>query len=279
MGHLIRKIMTVQGAHGSVRRTYWVNPNAKSATQTEQQHTGVANDRGYRIATAKVDPRQRVKISYGWLWSKSTNEGVDHGMAAIAKVHGVPASIPNVPVKVKNHLGGANGMYLIWNPWGGNEIHVAKQGAHGAAASTVHEYGHFLDHHMHGDGKPTLGGLGTVRRTPELKGVMTAIHRSEAAKSLVKRHQENIERGNYRHIQASRYLLMQPELYARAYAQWIGLRSGSTHVQGGVHEMREAWGQYGYAAQWSDRDFAPIAREFDRMFARRGLLNTRSAHG
>ena len=277
MNHLIRKIMTVRGVHGSVRRTYWVNPNAKSATQTEQQHTAVANDRGYRIATTKVDPRQRVKISYGWLWSKSTNEGVDHGMAAIAKVHGVPASIPNVPVKVKGYLGGSRGLYYFYNPLGGSQIHIAKHGVHGVAATMVHEYGHFLDHHLHGTGKPTISAVGTLRRAPELKGVMTAIHRSEAVKSLVQRHRENVDSGDYRHTQASRYLLMQPELYARAYAQWIGLRSGSAHVQGGVREAREIWASHGYAAQWSDRDFAPIAREFDRMFARRGLLNRGNA--
>lgn len=272
MSHLQRKVLQVKGEHGTVRRTYWVNPDARTEDLHHSLHleSGV----GHRVKTTDVDPRSRVDISYGLIWSKRANEGIDHALDAIAKVHGVPPDLKRVPIKVKGDIGGSEGRYLVYNPWGGNEIHVTKY-ATAPAGAVTHEYGHFLDHHLFGDGRQALGGLGTMKRNPEMKELMVALNKSKAVTSLREKHRKNIENADWGHTQASTYLLMQPEIFARAYEQYIATRSGSPHVKESVRNMRESWGRHGYAAQWDDQDFAPIAREFDRLFAKRGLLRVR----
>lgn len=272
MSHLQRKVILAQTDHGQVRRAYWVNPESAQLDKSHSVH--VESGVGHKVhTTGSTDPRSRIDISYGLIFSKRANEGVDHALEAIAKVHGVPADLERIPVKVKGDFG-AEGRYLVYNPWGGNEIHVNKY-AHEPAGAITHEYGHFLDHHLFGNGKPTLGGLGTMKRNPEMKDLMVALNKSKAVTSLREKHKRNTENGDWGHTQASTYLLMQPEIFARAYEQYIATRSGSPHIKESVRNMRESWGRHGYAAQWDDQDFAPIAREFDRVFERRGLLRVR----
>ena len=103
---------------------------------------------------------------------------------------------------------------------------------------------------------------------------MTEIYRSPAVKSLVVKHDENIKTNNYRHAGYSSYLLMPPELLARAYAQYIGTRSGSRVIQNQISHDRDFNTRMGYRSQWTDAEFEPIAREFDNVFRRRGLLRS-----
>lgn len=275
MSHLVKKIIESRTANGLVRRHYWVNPEANFQQSAEANHNiHISRDQGHKVETTKVSPRERADVSYGLIFSKRANEGIDHALDAIAKVHDIPANLKRIPIKVKGNLGGSEGQYLVYNPWGTNEIHVAKHAAEPAGAVT-HEYGHFLDHHLFGSGEPTLNGLGTMKRNPEMKNLMVTLNRSEAVKSLVKKHKENQANGDWRHTQASTYLLMQPEIFARAYEQYIGVRSGSKHIQASVEGMKTGWARHGYQAQWEARDFEPIAREFDRLLHKRGLLHTR----
>ena len=55
----------------------------------------------------------------------------------------------------------------------------------------------------------------------------------------------------------------------------VGLRAGGA-VRSDTRTFGEQWKRTANLhAQWGDKDFEPIAREFDRLFARRNLLNTR----
>lgn len=275
MSHLVKKIIESRTVNGLVRRHYWVNPEANILQSAEANHNlHISRDQGHKVETAKVPPRDRAEVSYGLLFSKRANEGVDHALEAIAKVHDIPANLKRVPIKVKGYLGGAEGRYLVYNPWGANEIHVSKW-SEAPAGAVVHEYGHFLDHHLLGSGEQGLHGLGTMKRNPDMKDLMVTLNRSKAVKSLVERHKQNQANNDWAHTNASTYLLMQPEIFARAYEQYIGIRSGSKTIQDNVEHMRASWAQHGYQAQWEPKDFEPIAREFDRMFQKRGLLRSR----
>ena len=272
MSHLQRKLVLAQTAHGQVRRTYWVNP--ESSTQDKEHRIHIESGVGHRVqTTATASPRSRVDISYGLIFAKRANEGVDHAFDAIAKVHSVPKDLKRIPVYVRGDVGSA-GMYRVYNPGGTNEIHVSKYAEHAAGALT-HEYGHFLDHHLFGGGTQTDRSFGTMKRNPELRELMVVLNKSKAVTSLRLRHRQNVAAGDVRHIDASTYVLDQTEIFARAYEQYIAVRSGSQQIHRGVEEMRTAWERHGYAAQWDAQDFAPIAREFDRVFERRGLLRVR----
>ena len=277
MGSLQKRVLTVQGKHGSHRQTFWI---ANELPQGQRTMRFASGERA-KPREAVVNPRDRVSIHYGMLFSKRANEGTDHAMAAIGKVHTVPNNLYKVPIKVKGSLGGANGSYTLWQPFGGNEIKVSKWCSQ-PAATVAHEYGHFLDHHLLGDGRPTMHAMASVHwamKRPEGKEVaplMQALYKSEAARSLVKKHRENERSGNYYGTQASEYLLMPPEMFARAYNQYIGVKA-SPRIHRETQEHGEGWSRHGYQAQWTDADFAPISREFDRLFQRRGLLRRRSA--
>ena len=267
---LQKKVLQVRDSHGSHRQTYYVKAeDPKNLTFRLQQ--------GHRIRTTTelASPSDRVSIHYGLIFSRKANQGVDHAMEAIGKVHGVPKDLHKLPVHVVHGLEGDNGMYTIWGHFEGSKIEISRYSA-GSASTLAHEYGHFLDHHLFGTGKPELKGLATEHRSKELQPLMHAIYRSQAAKNLVAKHEEHGRRGDWKGREVTEYLLDPAELFARSYAQWIGVRaSPQIHRENMVY--KEHWQRRGYDAQWDDADFEPIAREFDRLFQNRRLLRKRTA--
>lgn len=259
--NLRKKILTVRDKSGTHRQTYYVadKPTLELA-------------KGHTVQTTA--PRDRASIHYGMLWSRDANKGIDHALEAIGKTHKVPADLYKIPIKVKGSMNGSNGTYEVYNRQGTNQINVSKY-AMGPAAVVAHEYGHFLDHHLFGTGKQRMNSMGTSKWSehggnPEMNGIMGALYSSKAARELVKKHKEHSADRDYMGKQRTEYLLMPAEMFARGYAQWIGTRS-SPQIRKEIQEYHEHWMTGGYHAQWSDEDFAPIAREFDRLFAKRRL--------
>lgn len=274
--NLQKKVLTVAGPHGTHRQTYYIRPGEEA---TLHSRAGAMVE--HRIATTTA--KDRVEMHYGLLWAGHANRGVDHALEQINKVHAVPSNLYRLPVKVTGFLGGANGLYRIWNAGSRNEINVSKY-AFGPAATMAHEYGHFLDHHLFGDGKKqTWNGLGTLAKLQgsdigssrqlahkDLQPIMRKIYRSQAVGELVDKAKQ--QRGMGLPTRPADYLLMPPELFARAYAQWITTKSGSRQLKSELDAFSQGWRSHGYSAQWNDKDFEPISREFDRLFQRRGLL-------
>lgn len=266
---LHREYVMAQTARGSVRRAYW-----KANDVPGLARDGVLRLQSGNLAKAKpdqpVDPRKRADVHEGWIFAGEANKGVHHALDAIAKVHGVPADLKKADIHVTGSLGGANGMYHLDQS---SKIQVSKY-SFGPASTIAHEYGHYLDHNLFGNSSYGMKGLGTVRRSKELSGVMNAIYRSEAVKNLVKKADEHRDMGEQHGQRLTGYLLMSPELFARSYAQYIGLR-GSKQIHEETAAYGRAWKAHGYDAQWSDKDFEPIAREFDKLFAHRRLSRVR----
>lgn len=278
MSSLQKRTLVVRGKHGSHRQTFWIANDLPK----DQRTLRFAEGERAKPKNVVVNPKDGVTIHYGMLFARKANEGVDHALASIGKVHGIPKDLQHLPVQVKGSLNGANGAYSVWSPIGPNSKLMVSKWAQGPAATVAHEYGHFLDHHLFGNGKPTLQAMATVQwaqREPggkEVGPVMKAICSSRAVHSLVLAHEKNIKNEDKYGQRLSNYLLMPPELFARAYNQYIGLRS-SPQIANETREFGRSWGRHGYDAQWKDEDFAPIAREFDRLFQRRGLLRHRRA--
>lgn len=280
MSNLQKRVLVVQGKHGAHRQTFWV----ANELPKEQRTLRFSDGERTKPKNETVAPKDRVTISYGMLFSKAANEGINHALTSIGKVHSVPAGLHTVPIKVAGSLEGANGVYTLWSAFGPNNKIMVSKWASGPAATTAHEYGHFLDHHLLGNGQPSLRGMATVKwalQEPpgakhEIAPLMNALYRSQAARSLLKKHEENERNQDHRHLEASQYLLMPPEMFARAYNQYIGLRASSQIARETRQFQEESWDRHGYQAQWTDEDFAPIAREFDRLFERRGLRRRRA---
>lgn len=266
---LHKKLVLAHTNHGNVNRTYWVKDPEQSKPHLSGSETlRLSSGERQRVKNPGIAPKDLIKVSYGLIFSRDANRGVDAAIKAVGQVHTVPKDLFRVPVKVTGSLGGANGMYWLDRP----EINVSKW-AVGPAGTVAHEYGHFLDHNLFGSGKSGFAGLATLKRSPELKGLMNAMYRSAAAKQIAGRHKEFVARGHERGVLCAEYLLSPPELFARGYAQWVGLRTGGA-VRHDTHAFGEGWrnGSTKLHAQWDDKDFEPIAREFDSLFANRGLL-------
>lgn len=268
-GHLFRKVLTVHDARGSHQQTYYVKP--------PDQHPTLRLRSGEKqpVRPETVHPSERIQVHYGLLWSGRANKGVDETIRAVGTVHTVPKGLMRVPISVTGSLDGSHGLYEYQGRGGGPAISVSKY-CFGPAGTVAHEYGHFLDHHLFGTGEPRLRGMATCdRRNKEVAPLMEALYRSKACKQILDRHEEHVRNGEHHRTNTTEYLLMPPEMFARAYAQWVGLR-GSKQIHKEVHEYGGQWREHGYHAQWTDEDFAPIAKEFDRLFAGRRLLRVRS---
>ena len=269
LSDLHRRVLLAHTSSGVVRRTYWVKdsevPSHRMATNQQ---------------TTAVSPSQRVSVSYGMLFSSKANAEVAHAVDAISKTHQVPGNIYTIKAKIVGVLDSAHAEYHpLGDTWTRESLIKVSKYSSWPAASMVHEYGHYLDHHLFGDGGHRWTSFGSSARrssdgylepSKELMPLVQKLYSSRAAKSLIANLKHQMGRGDSEGIQISKYFLTPTEIVARAYAQYIGLRS-SKLIHGQIHEMRKLYAEYGYHAQWENADFAPIAREFDRLFRNRKL--------
>jgi len=269
---LHKRVLLAHTSHGAVQRTYWVKdsevPSHRLATNQQ---------------TASVSPAQKIAVSYGMLFSKRANSEVAHAVDAISKTHLVPGNIHKIKTEVVGVLEDAHAEYHWKNSWTKESLIKISKYSTWSAASMVHEYGHYLDHHLFGDGGSKYTSYGTsgvrgkdgyIDPTPECRPLMRKLYNSQAAQSLMSNLSQQFKDHNKEKIAIYKYYLSPSEMFARAYAQYVGLRSSKLiHTQ--LHEMRKLYTEYGYHAQWEDKDFEPIAREFDRLFMKRKLLRSR----
>jgi len=134
----------------------------------------------------------------------------------------------------------------------------------------VHEAGHFLDHQG-------IGASGTMESAVvggALADVMAAINASSAVRGLRGfKVDRTLDPVVARDITAYiGYLLKGPELWARAYAQWITLRSGDPVLRRQLEAAVNSGRGRGVMRQWDDDDFEAIADAIDEAVRRLGWL-------
>jgi SPP1 gp7 family putative phage head morphogenesis protein len=190
----------------------------------------------------------------------------------IARIHG-DGNLPKIPVS-QNASRRQYGSYQYYagstNP---GQIKISQHGNH-PEMTLAHEIGHFLDNR--GVGSPLnmethIGGL--------FEEVLKAAAESRAIKSLrgqlEQRYFEVFSSAgetkkyptNRKYI---RYLLQKDETWARAYAQWVALRSGDSTMLEQLRKLRQNEHPAGAASQWADDDFEPIAKAIDDLMEKLG---------
>lgn len=102
---------------------------------------------------------------------------------------------------------------------------------------------------------------------------MDAISATKEGKELARR--ANTKKG----IAGKRYKELDrvEERFARAYSQYIAVRSGHPELLAALRHERAvrpgdvaAGSPFGEVRQWSDESFEPVARAFDALFAQKG---------
>lgn len=121
----------------------------------------------------------------------------------------------------------------------------------------AHEVGHWLDYE----------GLGPYRRATNARAlapeVLSAIDASRAVKNL----ERTLPKGSRR-----TYILSDVEKWARAYSQFVAVRSGDAEMIREVALWRSGTIGREPDGLWEDDDFKPIAAAFETAFRRLGWL-------
>ncbi len=178
----------------------------------------------------------------------STRPAVTTALALIDSVHGDGALAP-VPFdhRVSSPRAGATYWHSLH--------HADRIGVRSglprdeALMSVAHEIGHWLDH----VGVPKLPGAipwASADPTGHLQPIRDAIQQSDAVRQL-----------RARPVSAYRsYTLEEPELFARAYAQFIATETRHPEMLGYLHQMLAGQTDYWPDMQWQGNRFSLRAR-------------------
>lgn len=191
-------------------------------------------------------------------------------LGIIDRVHG-DGDLPVIPVK-QNASRYRHGAYSFWRSGGAREITISKLGDH-PELTLAHEIGHFLDHQgvRKGEHVSVAGNeFAEFRQLAEASRAIQEIRRLRSAGqvSIKLPGGETIDYPIDRKYLS--YLTKPEEIWARAYAQYITLRSSDPALRDQLNVLRQRLGQVYYPSQWDDDDFEPIAEVMDRLMLKLG---------
>lgn len=174
-------------------------------------------------------------------------KSANRALAAIDKVHDIPDKFPKATLSVGG--GDADGSYSS----GDDTISINPKHA-GREITFVHEMGHHLS--LGEEGNYSLNQfLDKADRIPSLRNIIDKIYESDTYSGLKERNAG--KKDGY-----DSYLLDERESFARAYAQWIAVRSGDKLLLKQMKANRDRNPNF----QWYDDDFTQIASAFDKHF-------------
>jgi SPP1 gp7 family putative phage head morphogenesis protein len=168
-------------------------------------------------------------------------------LAAIDAVHD-DGKLPPIPVDAKPSAKNL-GEYRLWT---GGGIGIRLSGPW-PRLTAAHEVAHFIDHRvLDQDGRMASD------TSPVLAALIEAADRSAAIQWI---------KSSPLPLKRRAYFLQRHEIFARAYAQWIALRSGDADLLADLKRLREGSESW---RQWTDEDFEPVAAELDALFIKKG---------
>ncbi len=183
---------------------------------------------------------------------------------AINAVHG-DGVLPEIPTKLNNNKVLVGTLKLDKETRHPLRIEISRKGPTPGFAY-LHEIGHFLDR----SGIPGWDKRWSHYSEDEHTGpVMKAIVDSKAVKNLFATY-ENPPEDDPGSKNYAKYLLLENELWARAYSQYIVTRSRDAVLLADLRLQQNARYAPYKDEQWADDDFKPIAKAIDNLFANLG---------
>lgn len=194
--------------------------------------------------------------------SKVIEKGARGGLDAIDSVHGIEG-LP--PLDITAITGNSNGKYKWYEDGKPVGIGINSKGDH-QEMTTAHEIGHFIDHQALGQ----AGSFASEDKNSEAGQIVAALRNTESYKN-VGVIETTMPNGITYEARMSRsdvaYYRKPIEVFARAYSQYIAVRSQNPEMLRHLEESRNK----GYKILWTDEEFEPIAKQFDAMFEGKGL--------
>jgi SPP1 gp7 family putative phage head morphogenesis protein len=183
----------------------------------------------------------------------------------IDRLHG-DGNLPEIPIKASASKARLAGYSYFTKSGESVEIAVGRHTEEKELA-IAHEIGHFLDH----KGIAATGNYGSGEA---FRAFQKAVSRSKAVQDLLdffKATHYRIKLRDGREVKQLidrdyiRYLLREKELWARAYSQWVAVRSNDKRMLEQVRKTREDEHPGTAASLWADEDFEPVAQAIDDL--------------
>lgn len=231
---------------------------------------------------------------------KKVQERVARAMAAINRVHGLGDTTvrQGLPMDTLKANKGKDGALVIEGSF--PRRIVIRPAAKYAALTTAHEYGHLLDYmalggtrHSWTSEQSSVPDPGNLLHTEGWKKFHKAVFDSEGFKRIFRKVEVQY-RSQDGTIQTTtgglgqgskQYFAMKIEQFARAYAQWIAIRSQDEQMLKELREIQaedakavagkddpEVRNRIVFHGQWDDDDFEPIAEALDDIFREEGWM-------
>jgi hypothetical protein len=195
------------------------------------------------------------------------NDDLRSAVEAIEQVHG-DGDLPQVSVALTGRISGpageADGRMSFQTMEGGPaepQWLLIRNGAPHREFISVHEVGHLIDL----CGLPGLGFASASLEVPELDEWRQAVETSRAVAALddVIREATGGEQGRLHALRSIE------EIWARSYAQFVAVRSGSPALRRALDALREVRrGTVYYPLHWADDDFVSIDSAIQMHFRR-----------
>lgn len=243
------------------------NPNPNPKAQALLAHGDHNQSSHGNWATGQLEADQSpTSIVEGQMPRKEVGQAVRETFKVIDSVHTVPDNLPKIPIKTNRKLR-SMAAYSYRENSSGEEIPVNIEinpdiSTH-LELSFTHEFGHYLDSQVFGRGKSTKS----------MQVLEEAINNSDAMRSLnaIKENKNNTMKVRGR----ASYYATRTESFARAYAQYIAMKSNNSEmisqVNGILSYDRTVNNVYPHS-QWGKSDFQPIFKAMDNLFKNKGLL-------
>lgn len=218
-----------------------------------------AANKGTDTSTAQMPTSKAVA---GQMPRKEVGVAVRDAFKSIEQVHTIPADATPIPIRTDRQIKD-KASYYYYAPPGKKEVPDSIKINPGTGTPTLelslaHEFGHYLDSQVFDR------GIKTPHKSPEMVALNAAIQTSQATREL-----------NKTNDRLTKYYQSPVEQFGRAYAQWIATRSGNTKMLEQLELLRTPGRKVAGSSlhsQWSDDDFVPIARAFDRLFKSKGMI-------
>lgn len=201
---------------------------------------------------------------------------IAEAIKSIDAVHG-DGALPTIPV-VSSSSDSNMGFYARTRSNRPIEIGVSSKGEH-PQNTVTHEIGHFLEKVAIPGTKDSTGQRDWTRDVVMVEW-KRAVDASEAVQNLraLRGKSLTVDMGKGKTVQVPvdskhlDYLLKYDEIWARAYAQYISVRSESESM---ADEFYQAFNVprerlVNYREQWNAVDFRPIAEAIDKLFVQQG---------
>jgi hypothetical protein len=141
----------------------------------------------------------------------------------------------------------------------------------------VHEVGHVID--LYGIGGGKFASVGAKEFTAWRSALTATAGYAELRRLQADKNMSIFHRGRWTtrpkeawFQEQVDYSLEWWELWARAYYQWVVLRSGDPLLEWQLDRWRGTDHEITFRSQWTDNDFAPLAAAIDALFATLGYM-------